>query len=103
MSKTYRPLARDEEHSLDGFPEKGARLSESEDNVVLRTAGGLEKHWMWLVHAILLSLSMTLFALSFCTKTGNPSNPKFLEKIGTYCMPARLYNVVDTPRIANLQ
>ncbi|KAM7191738.1 protein of unknown function (DUF3328) domain containing protein [Rhypophila sp. PSN 637] len=92
MPTKYHPVSRDEEHRIDGgFPEKDVLLPQSEHDqdqdiptTQRRTRSGLPKHWIWLVHAVLLSFSITMFAMSFCRKTGSPSDPKFLEKIGTY-------------------
>ncbi|KAK3401182.1 hypothetical protein B0T20DRAFT_162478 [Sordaria brevicollis] len=43
----------DNHHNIDGQENEGSR--------------GFRNRWVWLVHAVLLTISMTLFALSMCT------------------------------------
>ncbi|KAK3692584.1 hypothetical protein B0T22DRAFT_18273 [Podospora appendiculata] len=83
MPKSYRPVPLDEEQSLAGSREKPVWLLR-EGDAISKTASGFQRHWTWLAHAVLLSVSMTLFALSFCAKISNPSDPGFLQKIATY-------------------
>jgi hypothetical protein len=84
MPKLYHSVPLDEEQSLSGLPEKKV-WTVVDTNVLARTLGKIHKHWIWLIHAVLLSVSMTLFTLSFCSKTMKPTDPAFLEKIATYC------------------
>ena len=85
MPKLYHSVPLDEEQSLSGAREKRVWTSRFDSFTVSRTTAGLQKHWAWLAHAMLLSISMALFTLSFCSKNVNPSDPAILEKIGTYC------------------
>jgi len=90
----YHPLPRDEEQSHDTTREKKAEWLHPEidletlENDGLRSSGhALQKHWVWLAHAVLLSASVTFFALSLCMKgTTSVSDPSILSQITTYCM-----------------
>jgi hypothetical protein len=82
MPKIYHSVPLDEEDSLNGLQEKKLW---TDRGAISTRFGGMKKHWAWLAHAILLSISMTLFTLSFCSKSINVTDPKVLEKIATYC------------------
>ncbi|KAK3374968.1 hypothetical protein B0H63DRAFT_481410 [Podospora didyma] len=86
QKNNYHSVPLDEEQSVDGSSssEKGVRLSGHSRRSTSRTKSGLKTHWMWLVHAILLSVSVTLFTLSVCMKTAKPSDTGFLGRISTY-------------------
>ncbi len=86
MPKLYHSIPLDEEQSHE-LREKRVWTSKL-DRDALTTA---VSEWAWLVHAILLSISMTLFALSFCrtgTSTHAPqlSDDELLNRVSTYCM-----------------
>ncbi|KAK0723110.1 hypothetical protein B0T26DRAFT_674722 [Lasiosphaeria miniovina] len=82
MPNDYHSVPLDEEESVNGSTEKTPWLSGSR-----KTGSGparpLQSHWIWLVHALLLSASVTLFTLSFCVKSANPST-HLLDHISTY-------------------
>lgn len=84
MPKLYHAVPLDEEQQhLNGSLEKETRfLSTREDRQLL---GLLAKHWMWLGHAVLLSMSLTLFTLSFCQRTARPSDLTVTEQFSSYC------------------
>ncbi|KAI1368518.1 hypothetical protein F5Y08DRAFT_267010 [Xylaria arbuscula] len=87
MARKYNPLSLDEEP----FLEKGERV-ESEEKLTWTDSSesltsvtrNLSPHWIWLAHAILLSLSTLLFALSFCTKTAKISDLEYTEKYSAW-------------------
>lgn len=89
MSKLYHSVPLDEEQSLNCLPEKREWTAFNRDTVN-RSVGGIQKHWTVIAHAILLSVSLTLFTISFCAKPINPSDPAVLEKFNTYCKCAEL-------------
>ncbi|EOO02867.1 hypothetical protein UCRPA7_1626 [Phaeoacremonium minimum UCRPA7] len=95
MPKLYHAVPLDEEQQrLNGSLEKETRfLSTREDRQLL---GLLAKHWMWLGHAVLLSMSLTLFTLSFCQRTARPSDLTVTEQFSSYspAAPAVKYDTV---------
>ncbi|KAK0629863.1 hypothetical protein B0T17DRAFT_201389 [Bombardia bombarda] len=101
MPSLYHSVPLDEEQqNLNGLHEKGTwRPLGLDRHVISTTASSFQKHWVWLVHAMLLSVSMTLFALSFCAKTTSPSDPGFLSQIATYSplFPAVKYELQKFP------
>ncbi|KAI0914382.1 hypothetical protein F4823DRAFT_351890 [Ustulina deusta] len=87
MARKYNPISLDEEP----FLEKGERTENQEK--LLWTGEGesltsltrrLSPHWIWLAHAILLSMSTLLFALSFCTKTAKISDLEYTTKYSAW-------------------
>lgn len=62
----------------------------------------IPKHWAWLVHAVLLSASITLFTLSMCTRTASHITDKIVaEKYSSYCMYFGTLSNLDT--VANIK
>ncbi|KAH6627672.1 hypothetical protein F5144DRAFT_281288 [Chaetomium tenue] len=47
--------------------------SDTDDEVISYNRSKSHSHWAWLAHAVLLSVSMTFFAISFCLRSGNHS------------------------------
>jgi hypothetical protein len=90
MAKVYHSLPLDEE-SLDGAAEeKSTRtLREHSGSFSVVARDLLAKHWIWLLHAILLSISMTLFSLSFCLRDVKPSDLTYTKLYSSYCTNAR--------------
>jgi len=84
----YHAVPVDEERSPSGVREKKTDwLHPDLDNLPIHNSGnGLRKHWVWLAHAILLSASVTFFALSLCMKGTSLSDSPFMSRISTYCM-----------------
>lgn len=85
MAKAYRQVPREEEaEPLTGHDE-GVDVNEkwawesgrkSLPEKIMMRLSRLSPHWAWLAHAVLLSVSLTFFALSFCVKTAkNPAAP----------------------------
>jgi hypothetical protein len=104
MHQVYRSVPLDEEQSsLDGFQEKRVRSSRFDRDAISKRLGGVQKHWMWLAHAVLLSISITLFTLSICAETASPSAPGFLQKIATYCKSFDPLVMVVGRQLANIQ
>ncbi|KAK3356986.1 hypothetical protein B0T25DRAFT_566310 [Lasiosphaeria hispida] len=87
-SKTYRPVPVDEEGSLESYQDKapsGWLHPELDREAPQTTSPRLKSHWAWLAHAVLLSASVTFFALSLCMKnTASSSLSDFLPQIATY-------------------
>ncbi|KAI0512697.1 hypothetical protein F5B22DRAFT_614882 [Xylaria bambusicola] len=81
------------QYNLDEEPflEKGER-GDSEET--LTWMGGSEAstiiprninpHWIWLAHAVLLSLSALLFSLSFCSRTAKISDLEYTQKYSAW-------------------
>lgn len=84
MPNDYEPVPLLDEEQVS---EKGAwrrRLS-LEAFYRTRPVRGVAQHWIWIGHAFLLSVSTTLFALSFCMKYGRPSDLVVTTEFSTYC------------------
>jgi hypothetical protein len=84
MADEYEPVPLlDEEHDT----EKSAwrrRLS-LEAFYRTRPVRRVAQHWVWIGHAILLSVSITLFSLAFCMRYARPSDLTVTTQISTYC------------------
>lgn len=83
MPRLYHSVPLDEEqrHNAE-LSEKTIWTARFDGGVVER----VQKHWVWLLHAILLSASMTLFTLSLCNKTSHVSDTMVTERYSAYCM-----------------
>lgn len=85
MPKIYHSVPLDEEQQHDRR-EKKIWTSVFDRDTLTRTVSS----WAWLAHAVLLSISLTLFTLSFC-RTGASiqasqiSNYELMSRISTYC------------------
>lgn len=88
MAKSYRSVPLDEEPFLakeEGvIDEKWAE--DRETDFITERLQRLGPNWVWLCHAILLSLSVTFFALSFCTKTAKATDAEYTQKYSAWCM-----------------
>lgn len=88
MSKTYRHIStipeEDEEEPLtagsDVADEKLAWRAPKRS--IVDRLERISPHWTWFAHAILLSISMTFFALSFCVKSAKHGGGRLPD---TYC------------------
>ena len=86
MPKLYHSVPLDEEQSHE-VQEKKVWSSRLDRDAVTRAVSS----WAWLAHAILLSISMTLFTLSFCRNGASThgatqaSDYELLSKVSTYC------------------
>ncbi|OTB06921.1 hypothetical protein M426DRAFT_318631 [Hypoxylon sp. CI-4A] len=85
MSKPYRSDPLDEEPFLakeEGFDEKWteSRGSHSLPDALQR----LSPHWAWLCHAVLLTISFTFFALSFCSKASKRTDLEYTQKYSAW-------------------
>jgi hypothetical protein len=87
MPRLYHSVPLDEEqrHNAE-VSEKTIWTSRFDGGVVSSTVERVQKHWIWLLHAILLSASMTLFTLSLCNKTSHISDAMVTERYSAYCM-----------------
>lgn len=93
MAKDYQAVPLDEEQSRSSSEstiyEKDRlplRLASDGRNARARASEFLAKHWPWIGHAVLLTLSMTLFTLSFCNRTARPSDLQVTQQFSSYCM-----------------
>jgi hypothetical protein len=91
MAKAYQPVPREEEDVAltshdDVVNEKWAWESGRRSLLdrLMAKLQSLSPHWAWIAHAVLLSISMTFFALSFCVKSAKHSAADPLPN--TYCM-----------------
>lgn len=86
MSKSYRSVPLDEEPFLareEGVNEKWTEVRGSE--FVPQGLRKLSPHWAWLCHAVLLTISATFFALSFCSKTSKMTDLDYTQKYSAWC------------------
>lgn len=95
MPKLYHSIPLDEEqpHNAE-ISEKTVWTSRFDGGVVSSTVQRVQKHWIWLLHAILLSTSMTLFTLSLCNQTSHVSDAVVTERYSAYCMASPLDTVI---------
>ncbi len=84
MAKVYHSIPLDEEHVGLGR-EKMTRTAPGEDRTRTSFREKLAKHGVWLGHAVLLSISMTLFTISMCMRDARPSDLTYTQKYSTYC------------------
>ncbi|KAI8966863.1 hypothetical protein F5Y11DRAFT_308370 [Daldinia sp. FL1419] len=86
MSKPYQTVALDEEPFL--AKEEGVvdeRWTENREKAsILDRLSRLSPHWAWLCHAVLLSLSVTFFALSFCSKETEITDADYTAKYSAW-------------------
>ncbi|KAI0128648.1 hypothetical protein BJ170DRAFT_682434 [Xylariales sp. AK1849] len=77
MAKAYSAVPLDEEEPLTGGSETTEKWTwKSDTESVPKRLQRLNPHWAWLAHAVLLSISMTFFALSFCMRSArHPTDP----------------------------
>lgn len=87
MPKLYHSVPLDEEKDGASFQAASRTLStDSErDGVVPRARRKLGSHWPWLIHAVLLTISGTLFAVSFCARTAKPDDTLYTKLYSSYC------------------
>ncbi|KAF2667143.1 hypothetical protein BT63DRAFT_427548 [Microthyrium microscopicum] len=72
MSQTYQPVRKEEEKYHDGYRNRTS-ISSSSDLTLLHEevskishdSQGFQSRWLWLVHAVLLSLSFTMFTATY--------------------------------------
>lgn len=83
---TYQSVPLDEEQQTS---EKETLLLQLEKPVPfyksLVQRSGLQPHLIWILHGLLLSTSLSLFALSFCLHFGRPSVLSCTGQISPYC------------------
>lgn len=66
----YRDVSLEEEEPLtgaDGVPEKWS--SKFSSNSLPKRLARVTPYWPWIAHGVLLSLSLTFFALSLCIRS----------------------------------
>ncbi len=101
MARGYHSVPLDDE-SLEGGDEKLSMVPWIEPDLVPNAWENLARHWVWLAHAVLLSVSMTLFTLSFM-RDAKLSDVSYTKKYSSYCMllsrrpPAREADAVPAP------
>ncbi|OTA66687.1 hypothetical protein K449DRAFT_420345 [Hypoxylon sp. EC38] len=93
MSKSYRTVPLDEEPFLakeEGLEEKWSEsIGSRSDEYVPEALRRLSPHWAWFCHAILLTISFTFFALSFCSKTSKMSDLDYTQKYSAWSPAAK--------------
>lgn len=96
MAKHYRAVPLDEENSRSSdeatlYEKGGVTINLDDDRLEndLRTKvlDFVYDHWSWIGHVVLLTMSMSLFMLSFCNRASKPTDLQITQKISTYCMP----------------
>lgn len=86
MAKSYRSVPLDEEPFLakeEGLEEKWT--GNQGDESIPERLRRLSPYWAWLAHAVLLSISITFFALSFCSKTYKATDADYTRKYSAWC------------------
>ncbi|KAI1634148.1 hypothetical protein F4809DRAFT_543748 [Biscogniauxia mediterranea] len=87
MEKLYHTVSLDEEPFLPkeepSFGEKKSTWKSGKKSLQARF-DKLAPHWIWLCHALLLSASLTFFALSFCQKTEKISDLEYTQQFSAW-------------------
>lgn len=90
MPKPYRhmPLEdiEEEEPLTGGGADEKLAWRPQKKNTIVERLDSISPHWQWFAHLILLSLSMTFFALSLCIKSAKHPIPTDGRLPETYCM-----------------
>lgn len=90
MPRPYRhmPLEdiEEEEPLTGGGADEKLAWRPQKKNTIVERLDSISPHWQWFAHLILLSLSMTFFALSFCIKSAKHPIPTDGRLPETYCM-----------------
>lgn len=82
----YQPVAtKEERRPLHGSRGKKSEWLHPELDTIPRPASRVTTPWIWLVHALLLSTSVTFFAVSLCMRDGGSLGHGLMSKISTYC------------------
>lgn len=85
-SSKYQPVATKEEtQALHGRRDKKAEWLHPELYTIPRPASRVTTPWIWLIHALLLSTSVTFFVVSLCMRDGGSLGNGLMSKISTYC------------------
>ncbi|KAK9423064.1 hypothetical protein SUNI508_04358 [Seiridium unicorne] len=103
MAKAYRHIPLEEEEPLTAGSDVDEKLVwRSERKSILDRLQSLSPHWVWFAHALLLSLSMTFFALSFCLKSAKHSGAERLPDTYSPALDAIKYEIqhFDLPPVA---
>lgn len=90
MGSKYQPVKDDEKFQEVLFDARRSSTSTSdetlledeEDARISRPKSRMNDKWMWLAHAVLLSLSFTMFVTSFFQK---PSTLEHVQQFSAYC------------------
>jgi hypothetical protein len=90
MGSKYQPVKGDEKFQEVLFDARRASTSTSDDTLLedeedarlTQPRSRMSGRWMWLVHAVLLSLSFTMFVSSFFQK---PSTLQHVKQFSAYC------------------
>ncbi|KAI1335471.1 hypothetical protein F5Y15DRAFT_397435 [Xylariaceae sp. FL0016] len=85
MAKEYRPVALDEQPFLSTEGSLDENFAwEKRNTSITDKIQRWSPHWLWLGHAVLLSISLTMFALSFCAKTAKISDLEYTQKYSAW-------------------
>jgi hypothetical protein len=88
MGSKYQPVGSDEKFEevflrRSSTSTSGSTLLEDEEGSRnLEPKPRLSERWMWLAHAVLLSLSFTMFSASFFMK---PTTLQHVKQFSAYC------------------
>lgn len=98
MAQVYRSVPHQEEEeellaSSDAGNEKQWAWKPDTEFLPKRLRG-INPQWVWLAHAVLLSISITLFALSFCVKSAKYPGNLLPE---TYCTYSQVVKAARSP------
>ena len=86
MAKVYQSVPLDEEQVVFDGSEKQRRILRPRNGLFSEARANLSKHWPWLGHAVLLSISATMFMLSLCQRPARPSDLEHTRSHSSYCM-----------------
>jgi hypothetical protein len=85
MEKVYEPLPLDEESRVQSTQSGRTRRVWIESDGWVSKTQRFAQNWPWLIHAVLLSVSTTLFALSLCVRSREPTDLDYTRKYSTWC------------------
>jgi len=90
MASKYQPVEIDEKFQDVIFPTRTSTseslgstlLDDEEDSRVADVRSRFSMNWIWLVHAVLLTLSFGLFILAYCTRVSTLTH---VRQFSAYC------------------
>lgn len=108
MAKHYRAVPLDEEQTHSSSEaarhEKGGlqlrtNNDDFENDVRTKVLDFAFENWSWIGHLVLLTSSITMFMLSFCSRTAKPSDLQVTRQFSSYCMPGTILSLSLMPTL----
>ena len=90
MGSKYQPVEdREDEKFHESFPHRSSTstsdstlLEDEEDSRLVRPKSQFNQKWLWMGHVLLLTLSLSMFVFSFCTRA---STLDHVKQFSAYC------------------